>query len=517
MSVPKDLQPGSTDDVATSETMATPAPLGAVGLASSPTATPEGLRLEGERPAGSAATIVGHAAAPDRRAPAFIDSATLRAPSTGEVGATPAPVIDASASRREELIGKTLAERYTVLDKLGAGGMSVVYLARHELLKKLVAIKLLRDEIAANKASLSRFHREALAAASIGDPHIVDVTDYGFTDRGEAFIVMERLEGQDLRRLIASHGALGVGRSVSIARQILRGLMAAHGRGIIHRDLKAENVFLCQRDGVDFVKLLDFGISKVVHPVDEGGPVAATGTGVVMGTPQYIAPEQAHGSPDVDHRADLYGLGVILYEMLTGSLPFNGSTPLEVVMKHVQEPPEPPRQRRPDLNLPEAVERVVLKALSKQPGDRFRNAEEMLAALPDPGQLPGGFVSGVVSGPLPAAPAPRRWPLLLAGAGVATAAGVVLLLLRGPQAPPTPPPPGLVPPFPAARPSAVEDARPDAARPDAARSDAAPRADAPAQAQPAVKKKVPAKRPPAKKASKNPTPELRPSPYLKKP
>jgi tRNA A-37 threonylcarbamoyl transferase component Bud32 len=370
-------------------------------------AAPPGEAPRGE-PAAPAADPTGPTVAP------FGDGATL--PSVDRT----LPTVDAlPPSTTRDLVGKSIAGRYTVLEPLGSGGMSVVYVARHELLKKIVAIKLLREEIAANKTSLSRFHREAVAAAGIGDPHIVDVTDYGFTEDGDAFIVMEKLEGQDLRHLVQATGAIGIGRAVSIARQILRALSAAHGRGIVHRDLKAENVFLTQRDGHDFVKLLDFGISKILQPVE--GSTAVTGTGVVMGTPQYIAPEQAHGAPDVDHRVDIYAMGVILYEMLTGSLPFTGRSMLEVVMKHVQEPPQPMRERRPDLAIPIGLERVVLKALSKKPGDRYTSAEEMLEALPDPSTLPGGFVSGALA----RAPASGRgrWPIVVGVAVVLVGAG----------------------------------------------------------------------------------------------
>jgi serine/threonine-protein kinase len=363
------------------------------------------------------------------------ESGKLAAPTEPPLdeGAT-APALSGALPRasREDLVGQLLDGRYTVLERLGAGGMSVVYLARHELLKKPVAVKVLREELAQSKASLSRFHREARAAASIGDPHIVDVTDYGFTDRGDAYIVMERLEGRDLRRAIAAEGTLAAGRAVAIARQILRALQAAHARGIIHRDLKAENVFLTQRDGHDFVKLLDFGISKITQPLDDAGAgaTAATGTGVVMGTPQYIAPEQAHGAQDLDHRVDIYAMGVILYEMLTGALPFTGRSPLEIVMKHVQEEPQPPRARRPDLALPVELERVVLKAMAKDPAQRYQSADEMLAALPHPQSLPGGFASGAVCVAVPA----RRshWTGAVAGATLAllAAGGVAVWVIR---------------------------------------------------------------------------------------
>jgi serine/threonine-protein kinase len=383
--------------------------------------------------------------------PASGSEATALSPS----GLPSAPA--SKAAPREELIGQTVGGRYTVLELLGAGGMSVVYLARHELLKKPVALKVLREELATNQASLSRFHREALAAASIGDPHIVDVTDYGFTESGDAYIVMERLDGRDLRRTIAAEGALAAGRAVAIARQILRALQAAHARGIIHRDLKAENVFLSQRDGHDFVKLLDFGISKITQPLDDGNQ-AATGTGVVMGTPQYIAPEQAHGAQDLDHRVDIYAMGVILYEMLTGSLPFTGKSALEIVMKHVQEEPEPPRVRRPELAIPPELEAIVLRAMAKKAGARFASAEAMLAALPDPHGLPGGFTSGALA-VAPARP-PRRLALLLLVLGLLAAGGGGLVLsTRSDEAP------------------SLAPARPDAARLLARAADlAAPRA-----------------------------------------
>jgi serine/threonine-protein kinase len=378
----------------------------------------------GSRPQGATEAL-----APGDRPPAAIatDPTLATPPGTDPTLATPPGTGPHAPAVRDDLVGKTLDGRYTILEPLGKGGMSVVYVARHELLKKIVAIKLLREEIAANKASLSRFHREAMAAAAIGDPHIVDVTDYGFTQAGEAFIVMERLEGQNLRQLITAQGALPAGRAIAIARQILRALSAAHARGIVHRDLKAENVFLTQREGHDFVKLLDFGITKILQ-AEPGSATGLTGTGVVMGTPQYIAPEQAHGAPDVDHRVDIYSLGVILYEMITGTLPFTGNTALEVMMKHVQEAPQPPHLRRPDLAIPPEVEQVVLKALAKSAADRYASADEMLAALPSPTALPGGFVSGALS----AAPQRgTRWPAIAAGiAAFLAVAGVGAYLLR---------------------------------------------------------------------------------------
>ena len=341
-------------------------------------------------------------------------------------------------------VGQVLAQRYRVLDRLGSGGMAIVYRARHETLRTTVAVKVLKKRLAADRVSVTRFHREAMAAASVGNPHIVHIIDYGFTATGDAFIVMEYLEGQSLRQLIRGEGPLAIGRAVSICRQTLRGLDAAHGQGIVHRDLKGDNVFITCQGGRDFVKLLDFGISKVAYTEDGEHSTGLTSTGVVMGTPQYISPEQASGLDEVDHRADIYALGAILYEMLTGQLPFEGRAPLEILMKHVQEIPVAPGKRRPDLGIPPELDRVVLKALQKDPADRYATAAEMQAALPEATALPGGFASG----PLPsAAAAARRGRFsipVIVGLGALVLLGAVgaLLALRGdgPRSETAPPP-----------------------------------------------------------------------------
>ncbi|MBI2894138.1 MAG: serine/threonine protein kinase [Deltaproteobacteria bacterium] len=299
--------------------------------------------------------------------------------------------LDVCDEPRDSLVGLTIGDRYEVTRRLGRGGMGIVYEARHVLLGKAVAVKVLKTEHGRDEHALVRFQREAQSAASIGNDHIVDVTDFGATPAGEPYIVMELLDGQDLAHLLAKTGPLPVGRALGIARQLARALEAAHAKGIIHRDLKSENVFLVDRDGKDFVKLLDFGISKI-H--EAGQDPHLTGTGVLLGTPRYMAPEQAKGEPDLDRRVDVYSLGVILYEMVTGRVPFLGRTSLEIVHKHVNVLPEPPRMLRPDL--PEEVERVILHALEKDRDARPSSAAELLAALPTPEGYEG---------------AERAWPL----------------------------------------------------------------------------------------------------------
>ena len=324
----------------------------------------------------------------------------------------------------EALVGQVLGERYKLLQPLGRGGMGVVFQARHLLLNKLVAVKVLRAERVTTKTALARFHREAMAAASIGDPHIVDVTDYGFTDEGNAYIVMEQLEGCDLRAVLKQDGALNLDRFDRLLRQMLKALASAHARGIVHRDLKPDNVFITTRDSEEFVKLLDFGISKVLI-TDSDVDTWLTSTDVVMGTPYFMAPEQATRTSEVDHRADIYSLGVMMYQMLTGEVPFSGATPLEVLMKHAQEAPVAPRQRRPDLGIPADLDALVMAALAKEPDQRPASAEALLAAL-DGAPLPRVEPA---EGP---AQRPRRGPQLitLAGGGALVLGLATLLFLK---------------------------------------------------------------------------------------
>jgi serine/threonine-protein kinase len=290
----------------------------------------------------------------------------------------------------DPMIGHCLAGRYLIERRLGRGGMGMVYLARHQALGKAVAVKLIHSEMARNELNMARFEREARSAAALDHEHVVDVIDYGHTEDGLAFMVMEALEGRTVGEMIEEVGPLPAGRATAIAWQIAKGLRVAHEAGLIHRDLKSPNVFLVDREGRDHVKLLDFGISKILES-DNEDDVKLTSTGVVMGTPNYLSPEQAKGEKDIDHRADIYALGVIFYEMLTGTLPFTGSNVLELAYKHISVEPEPPSAKRPDLNIPPELDRVVLRCLSKEPEARYQTAPELMAALPDPSNLSGGW------------------------------------------------------------------------------------------------------------------------------
>ena len=293
----------------------------------------------------------------------------------------------------DRFIGQCLAGRYRIEKKVGRGGMGVVYEARHERLDKRVAIKVVRqkDDEEGREETLARFEREAKSAAGLNHEHVVNVIDYGYNDDGAAFMVMELLDGQSLDQLLWREGPLESGRAVAIARQVAKGLVAAHRAGIIHRDLKSGNVFLQERDGRDHVKLLDFGISKLVLPSEQDTKL--TSTGMVVGTPNYMSPEQAKGQTNLDHRVDIYSLGIILFEMLTGEVPFTGKNFLEVAYKHVSEDPPPPSAVRPSQKVPPELDALVKKCLAKKPEDRFQSAEEFIEALPDSTSLPGGWSS----------------------------------------------------------------------------------------------------------------------------
>jgi hypothetical protein len=307
----------------------------------------------------------------------------------------------------DSLIGETLGGKYRVLQQIGRGGMGVVYEAEHLGLGKRVAIKLMLEKYTGDTEAVARFHREAFAAGRIGNPHIIEIFDMGKAPDGRSFVVMELLSGFPLAKVLEMSGALPPWRAVQIMRQVLRAVEAAHAKGIIHRDLKPDNIFLIrQGDDQDFVKLLDFGISKVLNVEEQVAITTLTTTGVVMGTPLYMAPEQALGNR-VDRHADIYACGVILYEMLAGRPPFDGPTYAALVGKLLTAAPPPLGELRP--GLPASLVRAVHRALEKEPGDRFDSAEQFAAALPG-NATPSGFeLAGTLDGGASAAVSvPRR-------------------------------------------------------------------------------------------------------------
>jgi serine/threonine protein kinase len=265
------------------------------------------------------------------------------------------------------LEGEVLDARYRVLRLLGTGGMGAVYEAEHIEIGKKVALKVLHPQYSRQADLVARFRREARAASKVGHPNIVDVTDSGTTDGGDVYFVMERLDGLDLGEVLRHERRIAPDRTVLIGTQICRALSAAHAAGIIHRDLKPENVFLVSRDGIpDFVKVLDFGIAKQ-DMGNQNLPRRLTTPGMAMGTPEYMAPEQAAGKA-IDGRVDIYSVGAILYEMLTGEPPHHGDNAMEVLTKKATEPPRPIRELNPEVADP--LETVVLSCLERDPDKR---------------------------------------------------------------------------------------------------------------------------------------------------
>ncbi|MCB9703828.1 MAG: protein kinase [Myxococcales bacterium] len=282
------------------------------------------------------------------------------------------------------LVGTVLAERYQVLRIIAEGGMGSVYLAEHITIGRRLAVKVLSTDLGNSPEVVQRFLQEARAASMIQHEHIVDIIDFGYTEQGQAFLAMEHLEGEDLATTLEREGRLPWARLRRMVLQICRALNAAHEKGVIHRDMKPDNCFRIKRGGnADFIKLLDFGIAKVVT---ESGtfrgkkPVAATEAGTLLGTPEYMAPELARDCVP-DARVDIYSLGVMIYELLTGVVPFKGETFMSTVAMHLTQDVVPPRQRAPSADIPPAIEAVIMKALAKDPNERFQNIREMTEAI----------------------------------------------------------------------------------------------------------------------------------------
>ncbi|MDQ3065610.1 MAG: Stk1 family PASTA domain-containing Ser/Thr kinase [Actinomycetota bacterium] len=264
----------------------------------------------------------------------------------------------------DHLINTLFDGRYQIVRKLGSGGMANVYLAEDQELGRRVAIKILDDRHARDDQFIERFRREAQNAAGLSHPNIVSVYDRGEAE-GTYYIAMEYVEGRTLKELIIARGPSPLGIGIDYTRQILSALRFAHRNGIVHRDIKPHNVIV-DEDGR--VKVMDFGIARA------GAASQMTEAGSIIGTAQYLSPEQARGAP-VDQTSDLYSTGIVLYELLTGAVPFNGETPVEIAMKHLSQAPAPPSARRPEV--PRDLDFVVLRALAKDSADRYHSAEEM--------------------------------------------------------------------------------------------------------------------------------------------
>ena len=298
------------------------------------------------------------------------------------------PVGDASPPATDDpLIGTVVSERYRIIRKVGEGGMGAVYQAEHALIEKRIALKILFQDLTRRPDLVMRFLQEAKSASRIGQENVIDISDFGQSADGLVYIAMEFLEGQDLGRTLKAEKSLSWLRARPILMQITKALRAAHAHGIIHRDMKPENVFLVQKEGrADFVKVLDFGIAKVVSADDSDGP-RLTQTGMIFGTPEYMSPEQAQGHPP-DHRLDVYAVGCIMCHVLTGSVPFTADSFMGILTKHLLEPVVPPRQRRPDLDIPADVEAVCLRAMEKDRDKRWPDMDAFYQALGAAGGVP---------------------------------------------------------------------------------------------------------------------------------
>jgi serine/threonine protein kinase len=283
-------------------------------------------------------------------------------------------------------VGQTVGN-YRIIDKLGEGGMGVVFLGEHPVLGRKVAIKVIHPELSRNPEVVSRFMTEARSVSRIGNEHIVDVHDFGTTPHGEFYFVMEYLQGESVAGRLQRQQTFEAGHAMQIASQVAEALGASHASGIVHRDVKPENIFLLHRGkNRDFVKVLDFGLAKLTG--NEERVSHKTLNGSVMGSPHYMSPEQCQGRSDVDHRADIYALGAVLFQMTTGSVPFGGESFGEILVKHLTEPPPSPRALNPQVS--PAQESVMLRALAKKRGERFASMEDFRAAILDP----EGFARG---------------------------------------------------------------------------------------------------------------------------
>jgi len=282
----------------------------------------------------------------------------------------------------DPLIGKAVDNgEYVILDRIGTGGMGSVYKAEQPSMNRLVAVKVLHSRFATRDDLVARFRREARAMSQLSHPNTARVYKYGALDDGAVYFVMDYLEGRNLAHEVRQKGPMEADRAVRIMIQVCGALEEAHRAGIVHRDLKPENVFLTLQGGnEDFPKVLDFGLAKMSEKQMGRGSMMFTQQGMVFGTPEFMSPEQAQGE-ELDRRSDIYSLALILYELMTGQLPFDAKTPLDMMKAHVKDPPIPLSQRVPGLKFSPELEATIAKALAKKPDDRYATAADFAEAL----------------------------------------------------------------------------------------------------------------------------------------
>jgi len=288
-----------------------------------------------------------------------------------------------SLIEEDPLVGQKINDRYEVLSVLGRGGMGVVYKARHEHMERVVAIKMLHAYMVSDAEALKRFHREAKAVSRVKHPHTIALYDFGLTPNGQPFIVMDYIEGISLKKIIKQEGAITLERADHIFPQVVEALSCAHQEGVIHRDLKPENIMLTRRgNDPEWVEVVDFGISKLKSKEDiQQSYYDITRIGDVCGSPPYMSPEQCLASVPVDARSDIYALGVVLYEAISGKLPFRAKTAIEMIDCHLYAPPTPLKAANPDLACCEALNSMLMKALHKEPDKRQQTMDEFGAEL----------------------------------------------------------------------------------------------------------------------------------------